>query len=183
MDKDILKWDGQCSKSIQASAILIMFWRYMSFWIMILICLYDSLSGSEVNTLLYFEIALLNSFSKNSFWIVVSLLEISFSKSMFIWWWCAKLNNLIAESLHFFTQFMSFQGSDFLFEISWIFLLKNAHLVFLTIFVMMHMRTNILFLLSIFLDFIFILYFIFIDDEEACDCSHMTYHMMWGHKA
>ena len=24
--------------------------------------------------------------------------------------------------------------------------------------------------------------FLFIDDEEAHDCSHMTYHMMWGHR-
>jgi len=41
--------------------------------------------------------------------------------------------------------------------------------------VMIHVRTNI-FLLSIFLDFIFL--FLFIDDEEACDCGHMTCHMM-----
>ena len=49
--------------------------------------------------------------------------------------------------------------------------------------VMMHVRTNIFFLLSIFLDFIFLFFvisfsFSFIDDEEACDCGHMTYHMM-----
>ena len=36
--------------------------------------------------------------------------------------------------------------------------------------VMMYVRTNIfLFLLSIFL---------FIDDEEACDCGHMICHMI-----
>ena len=40
---------------------------------------------------------------------------------------------------------------------------------------MMYVRTNIfLFLLFIFLDFIFL----FIDDEEAHDCGHMTCHMM-----
>jgi len=42
---------------------------------------------------------------------------------------------------------------------------------------MICIRTNIfLFLLSIFLDFLFL--FLFIDDEEACDCSHMTCHIM-----
>jgi len=48
------------------------------------------------------------------------------------------------------------------------------------IIVMIYMRTNIfLFLLSIFLDFIFLLNFLFfIDDEEAYDCSHMTCHIM-----
>ena len=37
------------------------------------------------------------------------------------------------------------------------------------------------FLLSIFLDFIFIfifIFFFFFDNEEACDCSHITCHMM-----
>ena len=46
--------------------------------------------------------------------------------------------------------------------------------------VMMCVRTNI-FLLSIFLDFIFLFSFeflFFIDKEEAYDCSHMTCHMM-----
>ena len=32
------------------------------------------------------------------------------------------------------------------------------------------------------LTFFIIIYFSFIDDEEACDCGHMTYHMMWGHR-
>jgi len=52
--------------------------------------------------------------------------------------------------------------------------------------VMVYLDTNIfLFLSPIFLDLIFLFfwfYFSFIDDEEACDCSHMTYHMMWGHR-
>jgi len=50
----------------------------------------------------------------------------------------------------------------------------------------MHVRTNIfLFLLSIFLDFIFLFFwfsFSFIDDEEAHDFNHMTYHIIWGHR-
>ena len=42
---------------------------------------------------------------------------------------------------------------------------------------MVHLNTNIfLFLLSIFLDLIFL--FLFINDKEAHDCGHMTYHMM-----
>jgi len=41
--------------------------------------------------------------------------------------------------------------------------------------VIIHIRTNIfLFLLSIFLNFIFL----FLDDEEAHNCGHMTYHIM-----
>ena len=39
---------------------------------------------------------------------------------------------------------------------------------------MVHLDNNI------FLDFIFI--FFLINDEEACDCSHMTYHMMRDHR-
>ena len=46
----------------------------------------------------------------------------------------------------------------------------------------MHLDANI-FLLSIFLDLIFFsFYFLFIflviDNKEACDCGHMTYHMI-----
>ena len=53
---------------------------------------------------------------------------------------------------------------------------------------MVCLDTNIfLFLLSIFLDLIFLFFwfwfwFSFIDDEEACDCGHMTYHIIWGHR-
>jgi len=36
------------------------------------------------------------------------------------------------------------------------------------------------FLILYFFSFDFL--FLFIDDEEACDYSHMTYHMMWGHR-
>jgi len=46
---------------------------------------------------------------------------------------------------------------------------------------MVCLDTNIfLFLLSIFLDLIFFSFDF--DDEEACDCGHMTCHMMWGHR-
>jgi len=46
--------------------------------------------------------------------------------------------------------------------------------------VMVCLDTNIfLFILSIFLNFLFFdFFFLFIDNEEACDCSHMTCHMM-----
>ena len=52
----------------------------------------------------------------------------------------------------------------------------------------MHLDTNIfLFFLFIFSDLIFLFFwyffvFLFFDDEEACDCGHMTCHMMWGHR-
>ena len=39
--------------------------------------------------------------------------------------------------------------------------------------------TNIFFLLSMFLDLIFLF---FIDKKEAFDCSHITYYMMWGYR-
>ena len=54
------------------------------------------------------------------------------------------------------------------------------------LYIIVCLDTNIfIFLLFIFLDLIFLFFwfsFFFIDDEEACDCGHMTYHMMWGHK-
>ena len=53
---------------------------------------------------------------------------------------------------------------------------------------MVHLDTNIFSFSFIYfswfnISFLLILfYFIFIDDEEAHDCGHMTYHMMWGHR-
>jgi len=48
--------------------------------------------------------------------------------------------------------------------------------------VMVYLDTNIfLFLLSIFLDLIF-LFFYYLNNEEPCNHGHMTYHMMWSHK-
>ena len=48
--------------------------------------------------------------------------------------------------------------------------------------VIVHLNTNIfLFLLSIFLDLIF-LFFWFFDNEEACEWGHMTCHILWGHR-
>ena len=135
-------------------AILIRFWRYVAFLTINLICLQDSLFGPEVNELLHFKITLVNSFSENSFHLVISLLGISSSNFMLIWQFCAELNNkwkachrlfnsrhswpsywiaLMARSLYFFIQFMSFQELEFLSEIFWIFWLKKVCLVFLTV--------------------------------------------------
>ena len=47
--------------------------------------------------------------------------------------------------------------------------------------VIMHVRTNIFLFLLFFLILYFFSFdflFLFIDNEEACDCDHMTYHMM-----
>ena len=55
--------------------------------------------------------------------------------------------------------------------------------------VMVCLDTNILlFFLSIFLDLIFLFFQLFFsfsfffDDKEACDCCHMTYHMIWSQR-
>ena len=85
IDNDILKWDGQWPKSMQASAILMMFWKHISFWAIFLICLQNNLSGPGVNMLLHFKIALLNSSFKNGFQLVVGLLESSYRKFIYIW--------------------------------------------------------------------------------------------------
>ena len=44
--------------------------------------------------------------------------------------------------------------------------------------VIVHLDTNIFLFFSFNFDFDFL----FIDDEEVCDCGHMTYHMIWCHK-
>lgn len=143
----------------------IIFWRHSSFWMIILMCLQDNLFGLEVNILLHLKIALLNFSFEKGFQLIVDTLRISFSKSMFIWWFWAKLNNrwsachkssslryswpsywmiLIFGSFHFFTKFMSFQRPNFLFEISWIFWLKNTCLVFLAVFLKIFQSSNCL---------------------------------------
>ena len=93
MDKNVLKWEGQWPRLIQVLAILIIFQRHSWFWMMILIYLQDNLSGLGVDILLYFKIALLNSSSEKGFQLVVDMLGISSSKSMFIWWIWAELND------------------------------------------------------------------------------------------
>ena len=63
----------------------------------------------------------------------------------------------------------------------------GLYCLFYLLSVMVHLNTNnFLFLLSIFLDLIFLFFwfsFLFTcNNEKACDCSHMTYHMMWSYK-
>jgi len=64
IDVNILKYDGQYSKSIYALAILIKLLRHELLLMMTLRCLQDSLSGLGVEVLLYLLIKLLNSFTE-----------------------------------------------------------------------------------------------------------------------
>ena len=59
---DLLKWEGQNPKLIQALAMLIIFPKQLSSLRMTLRCLNDNLSGSSVEELLQLVMALLNSF-------------------------------------------------------------------------------------------------------------------------
>ena len=65
-------------------AILMSFQRHVTFLMIILICLQDNLSSPGVDKLLHFEIALINSSSENSFYLVIGLLGISSNNFMLI---------------------------------------------------------------------------------------------------
>jgi len=93
IDNNFLKYDSQWPNSMHVSAILIRFLRYVIFLTIVLRYLQDNLLGLEVNKLLYFVIALVNSSSENSFHHVIGLLGVSSNKSMLIWWFCTKLND------------------------------------------------------------------------------------------
>ena len=88
---DLLKWFGQCTRLIQASAMLIMLLRQLSCLRMDLRWYYDNLSGPGVDELLHLLIACLNSSLKNKFQSIVNLLLISSRTSMLIHWWSAVL--------------------------------------------------------------------------------------------
>ena len=61
------------------SAILINFLRHAISLTILLKCLHNNLSSPEVDKLLHFAIELMNSFSENSFHLIVGLLGISSS--------------------------------------------------------------------------------------------------------
>ena len=150
-----LKYDGQKPSSKQALAMLIILPRYTSLLIMYLRWPYKSLSGSGTDELLYLAIAFINSSLKKRGHSSGALSGISSRISILICWSCVMLNiewracqrSLISRhrwSLYlmasttgrflFLTLFMSSQSPLALFTISWIFWLKNEHLVFLTVF-------------------------------------------------
>ena len=61
---DVLKWENQWLNSRQVLVILMMPFKYVLSLIMLLRCLYESLSRSGVNVLLHLVIELMNSSSE-----------------------------------------------------------------------------------------------------------------------
>ena len=61
---EVLKWKGQWPNSKHALAMLMIPFRYILSFIMLLRCFYESLSGLETNKLLHLVIELMNSFSE-----------------------------------------------------------------------------------------------------------------------
>jgi len=73
---NILKYNGQCSKLIYTLAILIMFFKHLSFLTTTLRCFYNTLSNSGKDELLYLAIALLNSLFEKSVHSILDFVEI-----------------------------------------------------------------------------------------------------------
>ena len=93
IDVKTLKCNSQWPNSIHILAILMNFLKYAASLTILLRCFYNNLSGSGINELLYFMIALINSSSENKLYLVTFLLEISSSKFESIWWFCTVLKN------------------------------------------------------------------------------------------
>ena len=91
---DILKWDGQCPKSMQALAISMSLVMYSLFLMILLIWLQDNLSELETNELLHFSMVLISSSLENGAHILMSLLEILSRSWKSTSWDCAELNKL-----------------------------------------------------------------------------------------
>ena len=132
----------------------IMIPRHSLFLRIILRWLYDNLFGPGTKALLQLAIAILNSSFENESQGEVGLSGISSRILILTWWWRAVLNMewstfhkssilrhcwslylmaSIVGNLRLLTQFMSSQGPHFLLAISWILMLKNDHLVVLTL--------------------------------------------------
>jgi len=91
---DVLKWDSQCSKSIQTLAISMNLLIQSLFLMIDLIWLHVNLSGPGADKLLYFLIALISSSLENGVHSVVTLSEISSRKWMSTSWDWAELKEL-----------------------------------------------------------------------------------------
>ena len=136
---DILKWDGQWPKSIQALALAMSLVMYSSLLIILLIWLQVSLSRLGANKLLHLSIALISSSLENGVHTLATLLGISFKSWRSTLWDWAKLKKLwrvshrssnsiyswllnwialTAGSFYFLTQFISFYRPYFLLAIS-----------------------------------------------------------------
>jgi len=89
---DLLKWDGQNPRSIQALAILIILLKQLSSLRMVLRWLHNSLSSPSVEELLQLVMALLNSSLENGVHKEGDLSAISLRMLMLTWQWRVVLN-------------------------------------------------------------------------------------------
>ena len=88
---DLLKCKGQYPNSIQVLAMQIMLFKHLSSLRIILRWLHNNLSRPEIEVLLQFAMAILNSSFKNRGQGKVSLSMISSRILMSTWWWRAVL--------------------------------------------------------------------------------------------
>ena len=77
---EVLKWDGQCPKSIQALVMSMNLLMHSLFLMIDLIWIHINLSGLGVDELLHFSITSMSSFLENRIHSVVVLLGISSRK-------------------------------------------------------------------------------------------------------
>ena len=74
---EALKCEGQCLNLMHVLAMLINFLRYVMFLTHLLRCIYNNLSGPEVDELLHLVIALVNFSSEKKLHFVTGLFTIS----------------------------------------------------------------------------------------------------------
>ena len=162
---DLLKWEGQNSRSIHVLAMLMMVLKQSASLTMTLRWLHDNLPGSGIKDLLQLVIALLNSSLENGVYVERGLSAILWRTSTLTWQWKAVLKvewsafhsssidkhsqslylmASTAGNLRLLTQFMSFQGPHFLLVISWILRSKKVCLVDLTIFLKVFQSSRVL---------------------------------------
>ena len=91
---EVLKWDGQWSRSIHVLAILISLLMYSLFLIIFLRYLHVNLSGPGVEKLLYLLMALISFAFEKEAQLITSLSGISFKKWVSIWQFWAELKEL-----------------------------------------------------------------------------------------
>jgi len=74
---EALKCEGQCLNLMHTLAMLINFLRYVMFLTHLLRCIYNNLSGPEVDKLLHLAVALVNFSSEKKLHFVTGLFTIS----------------------------------------------------------------------------------------------------------
>ena len=151
---EVLKYLGQWPKLMQASAMLMILERQSSFLMMSFQCCHNILLGPGVEESLHLWIADLNLYLENGFQTWQGLRSTSFRILKSTWRWRTVLKELwrafhkllgerhsvllyliasVAGSFLFLTQFISSQGPQLMFAISWILLLKKDRLASLTV--------------------------------------------------